>query len=702
MHISLLTIRNFRNFINARFLFTAGVNTLIGENGSGKTNAFQAIRILLDDSLPRNAAQLREGDFCRALNDWRGHWVIISARFEDLDAAEGCQILKHATGHMDASSTGSLTFFFRPNLEARSTLHQLSQGGHLDEIKNYLRTLTIDSYEPFLTGRATGDFSQDDLYRLIAGNHSTLKFPDPKDDDQELLGVRISPIYSEVTCTFAQALRDVVSDLRGYRSNPLLALLRGMESNIQIENATRITTAVADLNAEITALPEIKSIASGIQSTLHSTVGHTYSPSVSIESALPNQIDKLLQKLTVTVGDDPSSNYRGELAEQSLGGANLIYLALKLLEYEVKLSSDRVAHFLLIEEPEAHIHTHIQKTLFDHQPTKKTQVIVSTHSTHISSAAKVKSINVLARGHDHAEVFQPAAGLTAIQVSRLERYLDAVRSTLLFAKGVILVEGEAELIMIPAMLRTVFGISPDEMGISILSMDSAFFQHVAAVFHHSRIKRRCSIITDLDASLTELPSTSEDDDLQASRARAAQEAGESRKKALDQFVFGNPLVRAFFATHTFEVEFLEAGNLSPIEEAIDTIYSRTQDRERSKEVIRSTDLAVSGQGILRLAKKYGKGWFALLVSEKLAFGTTAIPSYILRAVAASTLGISRSAIGRMAEYRVGGGGDLGAKSSSITETEELLSIYRENFPEDPLTQFMTYQLELHGDDLSQP
>ena len=144
-------------------------------------------------------------------------------------------------------------------------------------------------------------------------------------------------------------------------------------------------------------------------------------------------MEKLLQRLNVLVGDSAASDYRGELNEQSLGGANLIYVALKLLEYEFKLSSDRVAHFLLIEEPEAHIHTHIQKSLFSKLPSGRTQVIVSTHSTHISSASKIASVNVLAKKADHAEVYQPARGLSLETVSRVERYLDAIRSTLLFA-----------------------------------------------------------------------------------------------------------------------------------------------------------------------------------------------------------------------------------------------------------------------------
>ena len=38
MYISKLSIRNYRNFLNVSLSFQKGVNTIIGENGSGKTN----------------------------------------------------------------------------------------------------------------------------------------------------------------------------------------------------------------------------------------------------------------------------------------------------------------------------------------------------------------------------------------------------------------------------------------------------------------------------------------------------------------------------------------------------------------------------------------------------------------------------------------------------------------------------------------
>ena len=51
MHISKFQLVNFRNFERANLLFKKGVNTVIGENGSGKTNLFRAIRLLLDDNI---------------------------------------------------------------------------------------------------------------------------------------------------------------------------------------------------------------------------------------------------------------------------------------------------------------------------------------------------------------------------------------------------------------------------------------------------------------------------------------------------------------------------------------------------------------------------------------------------------------------------------------------------------------------------
>ncbi len=651
MHITELRIRNFRNFMAARFRFRKGVNTLIGENGSGKTNALHALRLLLDDNLLRSATRLREQDFCRALGDWRGHWAIIVIDFAEVDPSEGCQLLKHETGHMDGTETGTYSFYFRPKLEIRTKLHELTEEGNTDEITEVLHALTVENYEPVFTGRAQSDLLDDTVYKQVVGDFENLAFSNPADDDVAVLGVRMGPIHLEVTCTFAKALRDVVSDLRGYRNNPLLGLLRGTESEIRIEDAERITNAVSQLNEDISSLPEIENIADGVQATLESTVGNTFSPKVSIESALPDDLERLLQRLSLKASDG-ETDYREDMTEQGLGAANLIYIALKLLEYETKLSTDRVAHFLLIEEPEAHIHTHIQKTLFASQAARNTQVIVSSHSTHISSVARIRSVNVLARKRGHAEVFQPANGLEEVTAARVERYLDAVRSNLLFAKGVVLVEGEAELVLVPGMVKAVLGTSLDELGISVVAMGSAFFENIAIVFQNDRIRRRCSIISDGDRSILELPDDPGSDTPEEKHARASEKAGENRKEALAEFTDENEWIEFFLAEHTLEVDFLVAGNQREMKTAVDAIYSRESDQTRAKKRLDAEDISVSGTEALRLATKLGKGWFSLLLAETLHTDTF-IPDYILRAIAFACAGnVTDEVIKRIGMHRL--------------------------------------------------
>ena len=87
MYISKVSLVNYRNFVNAYFNFNKGINTVIGENGSGKTNVFKAIRLLLEDASLQFAYKLTEGDFNRTLDKgrWKGHWIIISIEFDELN-----------------------------------------------------------------------------------------------------------------------------------------------------------------------------------------------------------------------------------------------------------------------------------------------------------------------------------------------------------------------------------------------------------------------------------------------------------------------------------------------------------------------------------------------------------------------------------------------------------------------------------------
>lgn len=365
---------------------------------------------------------------------------------------------------------------------------------------------------------------------------------------------------------------------------------------------------------------------------MHGTVGFSYSPAIDIQSSLPADMEKLLQGLALSVSDPLDNGYNGTVGELSLGGANLIYLSLKLLEYEMKSAGDRVAHFLLIEEPESHIHTHIQKTLFEKYSYSQTQVIVSTHSTHISAASKICTVNVLAKENQQAVVFHPSNGLNVDECNRIERYLDAVRSTLLFAKSVVLVEGDAEQILIPTLVKQALGVSLDELGVSLVSMSSAVFENVARVFNEDRIRRRCAIITDKDTSVISLPADLKDDTKTQAKARDSQTAGEARQIKIKNLCEGNQWINAFFAEHTFEVDVFDAGNRGLYEGLVDEMYQQTKKISEIKEVLNSQDKEVWAIELLRILKKGGKGWCSLYAAQQV-HPDTKIPKYILDALA---------------------------------------------------------------------
>ncbi|MBW5884471.1 ATP-dependent nuclease [Staphylococcus aureus] len=668
MYISQLEITNFRNFKNTIFKFKKGVNTLIGENSSGKSNVLYALRLLLDENLPFNATKLLETDFNQNIDDWKGHWIILKLTFKDLDSSAAASFVAHHSKNINnhEESIGTYALYFRPNKMIRKGLFDFTKQiknlqenkGDTSEVrtklKNFLNEVTLKDYESVFSYRVNADFNDDEKYKSLVGDFKNGIFPNPEEENNYLLGnisTHITLIKEEVSCTYVKALRNVIAELKKKKSSPLLQLLRGTTNDIEVSEAEEIKKQVQNLNNNISELGEVSELTKKIKSSLNRTLGYTYSPNVNIKSELPEEVESLLQSLTLWVGDDSNSN-QGKLEDLSLGGANLIYITLKLLEYEFyQKQEEKAAHFLLIEEPEAHIHTHVQKTLFEKYHFVNTQVIITTHSTHISSASKIDSMNILIKERGSTRVCQPSNGLDTATCNKIERYLDATRSTLLFAKGVILVEGDAELILIPSMFKSVFGINLDEIGISIINMSSTVFEHIANLFNDLRIHRKCAIVTDLDEAIETLPQDSNDDTPEQKTMRNSQEAGEKRKKLLDEKYDSNPWVQIFYTQHTFEVDFAINMNTLAIKNVLPIIYKEQRCIDKSMDELNSDDERFVGKEALRLAKKEGKGWFALLISDELTYETN-IPEYILKAIAYTSGHITEEHLKAMALYRI--------------------------------------------------
>ena len=102
--------------------------------------------------------------------------------------------------------------------------------------------------------------------------------------------------------------------------------------------------------------------------------------------------------------------------------------------------------------------------------------------------------------------------LTPGHVANPQRYLDATKSNLLFARKVMLVEGAAEAFLLPGLIKSAMGIDIDRAGISIVAIHGVHFGPDACLFSQIGLPKRCAIVADADQSPPDAEAVIDDDD----------------------------------------------------------------------------------------------------------------------------------------------------------------------------------------------
>lgn len=708
MFLNYLQIVNYKNLSSTRFSFTEGVNTVIGENDSGKSNAMTALRILLDDTYYYNTKRLKENDFSDLLSNWKGHWIILSAVFgkitsEDKETEVCAGIIPEKENEdflksyikSGTDNIGVISLFIRPQKQVRKKLSEIADIVEFEKERNKIK---LSDYEFYYTSRSQTDFTNKDIYKSIVGDLENGICSNPDDDDDEVLGCKlnIADVQDHISVVFIDALRDVANEL-GKPKNPIRRIIESVESLIRESEIEAIKSEIVALNKSISEVDQVKLVGKKINEKLLDMIGMVYSPKIILESGLKDDINSLSRYLFMK----PSK--QNDIDSLGLGHLNMIYMALKIVEYEVNRTRELI-NIMIIEEPEAHIHTHIQRTLFDKLKVTKdyTQIITTTHSTHLAEVSEIRNVNILKSIGSKSISMQPSQGLDEfgeknLQLKNLtlsdcvERYLDSKRSVLLFSKGVVLVEGDGEEILIPNIIKIALGVSLDELGIGLVNVGSVSFEYIASLFSEERIQRSCAIVTDEDVQIVET-------DSKLYKAEA-EKRGKSRKEKLETLYGDNPWVESFYAPHTLEIDFaLVDGRVNSgyISQVIDLNYIDSNTIKKHKKNLKEGADAECAKTVLTLARDMGKGWYATVLSNYIDVAVS-IPKYILEAVAyASREVISIDIVFKMIEYSICGYDekeetDLEKKIDiAITQEEkkDCIKQFRKEYKEDVVTKFL--------------
>jgi putative ATP-dependent endonuclease of OLD family len=444
MFVKRLLVRNFRNFRHAEVTLSAQITVVTGENNVGKSNLLYALRLVLDAKLGTVSRMLSELDFSAGIDPTKPSQILIVAEFGDVE--EPYQ--KSFAGIDKIGDWGpSIAFRFWPGQRIRL--------GYDKDKKAYVGTaLTIDDYEPSFTDCSYGDPRTVEWY--------------------EELGKSVPfTTLQAFAVEFLPALRDVEQDLRQARTSPLEKLLK--QTSIPQPDRDAIEHAFSQANQALESVPSIQSVSSSIEQQFRLLAGDVTGLAASVGAVDPT-FAKLARNLTIFLSTKEYGDM--ETSRNGLGVNNILYISMVTRYFRNRIAAEKFpGQLFLVDEPEAHLHPQAQRVLFATLRESGFQTVVATHSTHVASQADLESHAHLVRGDiGEATTAKLTEGLTAKQRGDIDRYLDASRSSLLFARRVILVEGPAELFVLPPLIKQVLKIDLDRLFITLVPIFGTHFE----------------------------------------------------------------------------------------------------------------------------------------------------------------------------------------------------------------------------------
>lgn len=445
MIVSELKLYNFRKFHTENgepglsITFHKGLNALIGENDSGKTAVIDALKLVLLTQSNDYVRPAEEDFYCDSNNENVNEFRIecVISEFEPNEAKNFIEFLEF-TRDVDGLHY-SMRLFYRAWKEKNRIFTDLRVGDPDEGI-------TLDSRARELLKAVYLRPLRDAEREMHSGRNSRLS--------QILMSHKV--FQDKENHTLLQILNKANQDIETYftqqEGQEILHIIR--------ENLTEFHDKALNGDASLTA----------------SDV----------------QLKAILESLSLNAPE----------IHPGLGELNLVFIAAELL----LLKQDDIGglKLALIEELEAHLHPQAQLRLISYLQKEYdmsgAQIIISTHSTTLASKINLKNIVLLKDGCGY-DLFEGNTGLEKGDYLFLQRFLDATKANLFFAKGIIMVEGDAENILIP-VIAEIIGYPLEKYGVSVVNVGSTAFLRYSRIFirgdQEHTINVPVSVITDCD------------------------------------------------------------------------------------------------------------------------------------------------------------------------------------------------------------
>lgn len=484
MYIKELYIKNFRGIEELNFDFKPGVNVLIGKNNSSKTAIIDAIRLCLSG---RNPDGKRDIWFDKD-KDLR---IDLSGKIPRREEEAFFRfIFSFSPSELNASDKEILAKTNEPS-EKKKLLDDLkikytAPYFHLANLEEGEVTFTINVR--YFVEKSTIDGQERIKSEFWVGDDKQRSIP------QEM--------WEYFYVVYLQPLRDAVAALQPPYSKlgehfEFISGTKERREELAEKIHEKINEADGWKDLKERGLKNIND--SHFQNLLDA--GNQDKIDIGF---LPFDFRRIANQLRIRLpyGDGTrKDNDFFELDQNGLGYNNLIFASTVLANIEEK-KNDNISSFLLIEEPEAHLHPQLQNQFFQYLnnlSSRGYQIFLTSHSPTITAKADINRVIVL-QNKDRQISICHICKLELKESARfLHKFLDVTKSQLFFANGVIFVEGYSEALCLE-MFAKKLGFDLIKSGIEIVNIQGVSFSHFLKLFDCDQgLKSYFAVITDKDS-----------------------------------------------------------------------------------------------------------------------------------------------------------------------------------------------------------